>query len=52
MQIVEDEFRTKLAVVYDSDIDELPVEVDVLAIYNLEVGQRKETLVRIYFHIL
>ena len=45
IQKLEDDFRLKLAVIYGCDADELPVELDTLALYNEEPDARRGILV-------
>lgn len=51
IQKLEDDFRLKLATIYDCDADEIPVELDTLALYNEEPDARRGILVRSYCYI-
>jgi hypothetical protein len=45
IQKIEDDFRSKLSLVYGCDPDDIPIELDTLSIYNAEVSQRRSLLV-------
>ena len=51
IQKLEDDFRQKLADIYDCDADDVPVDLDTLSVYNQEPDLRKGTLVciKIYY---
>ncbi len=55
LQKVESVFMQKLSVIYGCDEDEVPVEIDLLGVYNDERSTRLESLVRAFicsFHTL
>jgi hypothetical protein len=45
LQKLETELMAELAEVYGCDEDEVPVEIDLLRVYNTEHGLRKDALV-------
>jgi hypothetical protein len=45
VQAIEDQFLESLAVVWSCDADDLPIEIDTLAIYNTAANLRREELV-------
>ena len=48
LQKVESVFMQKLSVIYGCDEDEVPVEIDLLGVYNDERSTRLESLVRAF----
>lgn len=52
IQKLEDDFRVKLSSVYGCDADDLPVELDTLALYNEEPDSRRGILVIFRFDLI
>lgn len=44
--MIEDEYRQKVATIIGCDELDIPVEIDVLEIYNKDVSERKIALVQ------
>ncbi len=45
IQKLEDQFRVELSAIYDCDPDDIPVDIDTLAVFNLAADQREAFLV-------
>ena len=42
---IEDEFRMELSKMYSCDPDDVPINLDILELYNQDLAQRKATIV-------